>query len=91
MSLSPALDTTRPFHDHFVSYVFRRPIQVAARSKAYFYDGSIAGIAGSNPTEGTNIRVAFVVSNADSCLFDWPITRPGESTECVSLRDQMQQ
>jgi hypothetical protein len=34
---------------------------VAARSKAWVYGRSLAGIAGSNPTGGMNVCVVFVV------------------------------
>ena len=35
----------------------REPIGVAVRSKAQIYSRSIAGITGSNPVEGTNVRI----------------------------------
>jgi hypothetical protein len=37
------------------------PIPVAARSKAWVYGRSLAGIVGSNPTEGMDVCVVFVV------------------------------
>jgi hypothetical protein len=37
------------------------PIPVAARSKAWVYGRSLAGIVGSNPTGGMDVCVVFVV------------------------------
>jgi hypothetical protein len=38
-----------------------QPIPVAARSNAWVYGRSLAGIAGSNPTGGMDVCVVFVV------------------------------
>jgi hypothetical protein len=40
-----------------VSTVTRLPIPVAAQSKAWVYDGTLPGIAGSNPSEGMDVRL----------------------------------
>jgi len=44
-----------------VLYGTGRPIPVAARSKAWVCDRSLAGIAGSNATGGMNVCVLCVV------------------------------
>jgi hypothetical protein len=51
---------------------------VAARSKAWVYDRSLAGIAGSNPAEGMDMSLVGVVLSSRG-LCDGPILRPGES------------
>jgi len=40
---------------HLVGIINGMPISVAARSKAWFYGYSLAGIVGSNPAGGINI------------------------------------
>jgi hypothetical protein len=59
---------------------------VVARSKAWFFGRSLAGIAGSNPTR------ALMSVTCEYCVFsgrglcDGPITRPEESyRQCLSL------
>jgi hypothetical protein len=37
------------------------PISVATQSKAWVYGRSLTGIVGSNPTEGMDVCVVFVV------------------------------
>ena len=57
---------------------FREPVPVAARSKAYFCGRSPAEIAGSNPTEGTDVCCeCCVLSCRGYC--DELITRPEKS------------
>ena len=54
------------------------PISVAARSKAWVYGRSLAGIVGSNPAEGMDVCVeCFVLSGKGLC--DGLITRPEKS------------
>ena len=61
------------------------PITMADRSKARVCGHSLAGIAGSNPTG------VWMSVSCECCVFwgrgicDGPISRPEESTECVSL------
>ena len=59
------------------------PISVAARSKAWVCDRSLAANAGSNPAEGMGACLfeCCVLSGRDPCV--GPITRPEESyREC---------
>ena len=51
---------------------------MAARSKAWAYGRSLAGIAGSNPAGGTDVCCACCVLSGGG-LCDGPITRPKES------------
>ena len=51
--------------------------ELAERSKARISDRSLAGIAGSNPAGGMDIRVVCVLSGRGLC--DGPIPRPEES------------
>jgi hypothetical protein len=59
---------------------------VAVRFKAYICSHLVAGIAGSNPTEGMDVpSLVFVVCCVDSGLCDELITRSEESYKvCVS-------
>jgi hypothetical protein len=50
---------------------------VAARSKAWVFGRSIAGIAGSNSAGGMDVCVLWVLSGRGLC--DGLITRPEES------------
>ena len=60
------------------------PIPVAERSKAWVCSRSPAGIAGSNPAGGLDVRLLWVLSGRGLC--DGPIPRSGESYRlwCVS-------
>jgi hypothetical protein len=40
-----------------ISYIFRRPSPLAARSKAWVYDRRLAGILDSNPAGGMDVCV----------------------------------
>jgi len=53
------------------------PVPVAARSKAYVYGRSPAAIVGSNPTQGLDVYVMWVLSGRDLC--DGLIIRSEES------------
>ena len=53
------------------------PVPVAARSKAWVWGRSLAGIAGSNPTGNMDVCLLWVLSGRRLC--DELITRPGES------------
>jgi len=70
--------------------VYSIPTPVAARSKAWVYGHSLAGIASLNPA-GTWMSVScdFCVLSG-RCLCDVPITRPEESyrTWCVWVRSR---
>ena len=64
----------------------------AERSKAWVCGRSVAGIAGSNSAEGTD--VVFVVCCVGSDLCDELITRPEESHRlcvrvCVCVRERL--
>ena len=56
-----------------ISLVWYLPIPLAVRSKAWVCGSSIAGIAGLNPAEGTDIRLlwllcaVWVADSATSC------------------------
>jgi hypothetical protein len=65
-------------------YTNNLPVPVAVRSKASVYGRSLAGIAGSNPTEGVSVRL---LSGRSLC--DGPIPRPEASYRlcCVTERD----
>jgi hypothetical protein len=53
------------------------PIPVAARTKAWFFGRSLAGVAGSNPAGGTRVCLVNVVLSGR--LRVGVITRPVES------------
>ena len=60
------------------------PIPVAARSKAWVYGRSLAGIVGSNHTGGMDVCECCVLTGR--CLCDGLITRPEESYQvCLSV------
>jgi hypothetical protein len=40
---------------------FAEPVLVTARSKAWVYDLLLAGIADTNPIEGTNVRPLYLL------------------------------
>jgi hypothetical protein len=59
---------------------FAEPILVTARSKAWVYDLSLAGIADTNHAEGMDVcLLVFVVCYISSGLCDEMITRSEES------------
>jgi len=61
-------------------------IPVAVRSKAYFCDHSIVGVAGLNHADGMVVLLFFVVFCVGSVFCDELITLSEESTRvCVSL------
>jgi hypothetical protein len=81
-SLSVRFPHQNPVEDENINAICMSsygPVPVAARSKAWFCGGSLAGIAGSNPAEGMmSLSLVSVVCCA-GCLFDELITRPEES------------
>ena len=60
------------------SYEYTPPISVAARSKAWVYGRSFAGIVGSNPAGGMDVCVEYCVLSGRG-LCDGLITRPEKS------------
>jgi len=40
---------------------FAEPILVTARSKAWFYDLSLAGIADTNPADGMDVCILYLL------------------------------
>jgi len=71
-----------------LSVIVIRPIPVAARSKAWVYGRSPAGIVGSNPTGGMDVCVECCVLSGRG-LCDGLITLPEESYRlwCVVVCD----
>ena len=70
--------TARPWRGRRVTVVevaAKRHLVVTARSKAWVWHRSLAGIAGSNPTGGMDVFCECCV--LDLCV--WQITRPKES------------
>ena len=64
------------------------PTAVAARTKAWVYGRSLAGIVGSNPADGMDVCVECrVLSGRGLC--DGPITGPEKSyrVSCVVVCD----
>jgi len=57
--------------------VWKWPIPVVARSKAWVYGRSLAGIVGSNPAGGMDVCLCCVISGKGLC--DGLITRPEKS------------
>jgi hypothetical protein len=55
------------------------PIPVAECSKAWVRSRSPAGIAGSNPAEGMDVCLLWVLCLSGRGLCDGPIPRPEES------------
>ena len=71
------------------------PIPVAARSKACVFSSSLAGIVGTNPVRGMDVRCECCVLSGGG-LCDGPIPRSEESYSvcvcvCVCVCDQVQQ
>ena len=63
-------------------------IPVAARSKAYFCGPSIAGIVGSNPAEGMDIRLLCLMCVVQVAAFatSWSLVQRRErETVCVCV------
>jgi hypothetical protein len=58
----------------YVSYIALAPIPVAARSKAWVCDGSVAGISSSNPPGGLVVSLCFlsVISCQKPLLLAYP-------------------
>jgi hypothetical protein len=75
---SPACDCVLDWQVIQLWFVFSKPIPVAARSKAWVWGRSFAGIASSNPAEGMNVSFeCCMLSGRGIC--DGLITRPEES------------
>jgi hypothetical protein len=73
----------------FQSLIILSPISMAARSNAQVFGLLVAGIAGSNPTEGMDVCLLFlyvVLSCVGRGLCSGLITRPEEfnhASNCV--------
>ena len=66
-------------YTHFLfSNIFRKPIPVAARSKAYVCGRSPAEIVGSNPAGGMGVFCCDCCVLSGTGLCDEPIRRPEE-------------